>query len=85
MGPLVIADTLPGIAPVAIQQGRYVAEYIIKRERGEKKTLFSYLYKGNLAVIGRKSAVAFRGRLKISGIFAWLTWIFVQQLLQQGR
>ena len=85
MGPLVIADTLPGIAPVAIQQGRYVAESIIKKERGEKTTLFSYLDKGNLSVIGRKSAVAFRGRLKIYGIFAWLTWIFVQQLLQYGR
>ena len=68
---------LPGVAPVAIQQGGYVAKLIEKRLRGKTAAPFHYFDKGNLAVIGRASAVAQIGHLHISGFLAWLTWLFV--------
>ena len=71
---------LPGVAPVAMQQGRYVAAHILKK----KTTPFKYTDKGNLAVIGRKSAVAFRGKIKLSGPIAWILWIFVHLLFLVG-
>ncbi|HEV3235422.1 MAG TPA: NAD(P)/FAD-dependent oxidoreductase [Gemmataceae bacterium] len=68
---------LPGVAPTAMQQGKYVAQLITARLAG--KTLPPFVYKdhGNLATIGRASAVADLGRLKFSGYLAWLTWLFV--------
>lgn len=68
---------LPGVAPVAMQQGGYVAKLIEKRLRGETLGPFRYFDKGSLAVIGRASAVAQIGPLHISGLFAWLTWLFI--------
>jgi len=69
---------LPGLAPVAMQQGRYVAKLIGRRLAG--KSLpgpFRYLDKGNMATIGRKLAVAEIWRLRFGGLFAWLAWLFV--------
>jgi NADH dehydrogenase len=68
---------LPGVAPVAMQQGGYVAKLIQKRLRGEAPAAFHYFDKGSLAVIGRASAVADIHGLHISGLLAWLTWLFV--------
>lgn len=70
---------LPGVAPVAMQQGGYVAKLIRKRLEGHAETVgpFHYFDKGSLAVIGRASAVADIGGLHISGLLAWLTWLFV--------
>jgi len=68
---------LPGVAPVAMQQGRYVADLIRKRLRGESVPPFRYFNKGNLATIGRNKAVADFGRLQLSGFLAWFTWVFV--------
>jgi NADH dehydrogenase len=68
---------LPGVAPVAMQQGSYVAKLIRKRLEGQKVENFHYFNKGSLAVIGRASAVAEIGSLHISGLLAWLTWLFV--------
>ncbi len=68
---------LPGVAQVAMQQGHYAARAIVKRLRGEPIEPFHYFDKGNLAVIGRASAVAQIGPLHISGFLAWLTWVFV--------
>ncbi len=68
---------LPGVAPVAMQQGRYVADRIAARLRGEMPPPFRYRNKGNLAVIGRNAAVADMGIIRFSGFLAWLTWIFV--------
>ena len=72
---------LPGVAPVAMQQGGYVAKLISKRLQGrtqaEAAGKFHYFDKGSLAVIGRASAVADIGGLHISGLLAWLTWLFV--------
>lgn len=70
-------SVLPGIAPVAIQQGRYVANLIKNRQKGKETKPFRYLDKGNLAVIGRNCAVAYFGRFKFSGFPAWLLWVFV--------
>jgi NADH dehydrogenase len=69
---------LPGVAPVAMQQGRYVAHLIRKRvEGGSDPKPFRYFNKGNLATIGRNRAVADFGKIRFGGFFAWLTWVFV--------
>jgi NADH dehydrogenase len=68
---------LPGVAQPAIQQGRYVAKVIERRLRGEKTPPFHYLDKGNLATIGRGAAVADLNFLTLSGLPAWLIWIFI--------
>jgi len=75
-------NPLPGLAPVATQQGRYVAGCIGKRLRGENPPgPFSYFDKGTMAVIGRHAAVANIGRFRFSGITAWLMWLFIHLLL----
>ncbi len=71
---------LPGVAQPAIQQGRYAADVIAHRLRGEKSKPFHYFDKGNLATIGRGAAVADLGGLRLSGFPAWLLWIFVHLL-----
>ena len=69
---------LPGVAPVAMQQGSYVARLIQRRVAGsEKPKAFHYFNKGNLATVGRNRAVAEFGKLHISGFAAWFTWVFV--------
>jgi NADH dehydrogenase len=68
---------LPGVAPVAMQQGRYVAELIQARLRGETKPPFHYRDRGSMATIGRAAAVADLGWLWLSGWPAWLAWLFV--------
>ena len=68
---------LPGVAPVAMAEGRYVARAIQSRLRGETVPPFHYFDKGALATIGRNKAVAAFGRLHISGFFAWSVWLFV--------
>jgi NADH dehydrogenase len=68
---------LAGVAPVAMQQGRYVAKALQDRIRLQETKPFHYFNKGNLAVIGRNAAVADFGFLKINGFLAWLIWAFV--------
>jgi NADH dehydrogenase len=68
---------LPGLAPVAIQQGRAVADNVWRRLRGEPTRPFHYFDKGNMAAIGRAKAVAVMGRLRLWGFPAWLAWLFV--------
>jgi NADH dehydrogenase len=70
--------TLPGVAPVAMQEGRYVAKVVRARLAGEARTPpFHYHDKGNLATIGRASAVADIKGLRLSGLLAWITWLSV--------
>ena len=72
------ATGLPGTAPVAMQQGRYVAGSLESRVAGGGTVPpFEYRDKGNLAVIGRARAVALLGRFEFSGYPAWLLWLFV--------
>ena len=69
---------LPGVAPVAMQQGRYVANFVRRRVQGSPPAAaFHYLNKGNLATVGRNKAVAEFGGLHISGFLAWFVWVFV--------
>jgi NADH dehydrogenase len=69
---------LPGVAPVAMQQGRYVARLIKARLQGQPSNgPFEYFDKGSLAVIGRNAAVAQVGSLKFNGYPAWLAWVFI--------
>jgi len=68
---------LPGIAPVAMQQGRYAARLLKARLKGKDPGAFRYLDKGNLAVIGRHAAVADMGFIRMWGFPAWLIWLFV--------
>lgn len=69
---------LPGVAPVAMQQGRYVASVIKRRLNGAKEDrVFRYIDKGNLATIGRAYAIADIHNFKLKGFVAWMTWLFV--------
>ena len=68
---------LPGIAPVAIQQGRFVAKLIKSRLRNKKPPTFHYRDRGTLATIGRSAAVADFGKLRFSGFFAWFLWLII--------
>ncbi len=77
-------EFLPGLAPVAIQQGAYVARLIGRRLRGEAIGPFRYRNKGMLAVIGRHHAVADFGGLRLRGVPAWVVWIFVHLLYLVG-
>lgn len=68
---------LPGVAPVAMQQGLFVAQRIKNRISGQPTTAFTYRDRGNLATIGRARAVADFGRFQSSGLPAWILWLFV--------
>jgi NADH dehydrogenase len=68
---------LPGVAPVAMQSGQYVAALIQQRLKGKSLIPFRYFERGNLAVIGRNAAVVDLGFIKFSGFLAWLAWVFV--------
>jgi NADH dehydrogenase len=72
---------LPGVAPTAMQEGRYVAKIILGKKIGKP---FHYFNKGNLATIGRNRAVAEFGKLHIHGFFAWFVWVFVHLMYLVG-
>ncbi|TWT67286.1 NAD(P)/FAD-dependent oxidoreductase [Allorhodopirellula solitaria] len=80
-------NALPGLAPVAIQQGRYVAK-LIRRESAGKSTAprapFRYRDKGQVATIGRRRAVMQSGRFRLTGSLAWLGWLFIHILYLNG-
>jgi NADH dehydrogenase len=68
---------VPGVAPAAKQQGKYLASLILARLSGAKTAPFVYKDYGSLATIGRKSAVAQLGGLRFTGLFAWILWSVV--------
>lgn len=68
---------VPGVAPAAIQMGKYAAKQIKRILKGQTREPFEYWDKGSLATIGRSHAVADFGRFHISGYFAWLSWLFI--------
>lgn len=70
-------EPLPGVAQVAMQEGRYVALLIENRLKGKETAPFKYKDKGSMAVIGSSHAVADLGRLHFSGFFAWLVWALI--------
>jgi NADH dehydrogenase len=71
---------LPGVAPVAMQGGAYVARTIAARLAGRPQPPFRYRDKGLLATIGRGAAVAQLGRVRFDGFVAWVVWVFVHLL-----
>ena len=71
---------LPGLAPVAIQQGEYAARAVLCAVRGQPPQPFRYRDKGTMATIGRAAAVVNLGRLRFSGYPAWLLWCFIHIL-----
>ena len=70
-------NPLPGVAPVALQEGRAVAKTIAGDLQKAPRRDFHYLDKGSLATIGRAAAIAQFGKVHVSGYFAWLAWLFV--------
>jgi NADH dehydrogenase len=87
LGIFVVGDTatlmqngrpLPGVAQVAIQQGRYVGRLISRELKGRKSSRpFRYFDKGNMAVVGKNFAIMESGRIRLAGITAWFAWAFV--------
>ena len=75
-------NPLPGVAPVAMQQGKYLANVLKSRlaEPHKKPEPFRYFDKGSMATIGRSKAVAQVGNLKFSGFLAWIMWLFIHVL-----
>lgn len=68
---------LPGLSPVAMQQARAVGRSILRTLHGEPREAFRYFDKGTMATIGRSRAVAQSGPFRMSGLLAWLAWLFV--------
>jgi NADH:ubiquinone reductase (H+-translocating) len=69
---------LPGVAQVAIQEGRYVGQAISRQLKGRvPRRPFRYFDKGNMAVVGKNFAVLERGRIRASGFITWLVWVFI--------
>ena len=75
---------LPGVAPVAIQQGRCAAHNILASLGQGRRQPFRYRDRGSLATIGRGSAVAQLGRFRFNGLLAWLLWLFIHLLMLVG-
>jgi NADH:ubiquinone reductase (H+-translocating) len=75
---------VPGVAPAATQEGRHVAQNILRAIRGEPLLPFRYRDKGSLATIGRSAAVADFGKLRLSGAPAWLAWLVLHLMFLVG-
>ena len=75
--PAGATQPLPGVSPVAMQQGRFVARAIESTIDKQPRGTFRYVDKGSMATIGRRRAVAAVGSLKLSGFIAWLAWLTV--------
>jgi NADH:ubiquinone reductase (H+-translocating) len=68
---------LPGVAPVAIQQGKFLRKAVAADLAGKPRPQFHYFDKGSMATIGRAAAVAMVKRFHFSGLVAWLSWLFI--------
>lgn len=75
---------LPALAPVAVQQGRYVAQILRKRLPKNARPPFAYFDKGTMATIGKTKAIGMFGKVQFSGLIAWLGWCFVHILYLIG-
>lgn len=70
-------EILPGVAPVAMQQGRFVGKLIVNDNKNGRRKKFIYIDKGSMATIGKAKAVAMIKGLKLSGLIAWFAWSVV--------
>jgi NADH dehydrogenase len=68
---------VPGVAPAAIQMGAHAAANVARARRGEPLVAFRYRDKGSLATVGRRRGVAVIGKLRLSGLVAWLAWLAI--------
>lgn len=85
VGDMIARDNLPGVAQVAIQGARYAAEQIDRRLHGKApQPAFRYVDKGSMAIISRFRAVAKIGRLRFTGVVAWLMWLTIHLLYITG-
>ncbi|MGE8301425.1 MAG: NAD(P)/FAD-dependent oxidoreductase [Sphingobacterium paramultivorum] len=75
---------LPGVAPVAQQQGAYVAKHILQTMSNQPTEKFNYFDKGSMATIGRNKAVVDMGKIHFNGFFGWMTWMFVHLMSIYG-
>jgi len=75
---------VPGLAPAAIQMGKFAAQQIKRILHNQPREEFHYVDKGTLATIGRSKAVADLGKLHFSGYLAWLSWLFIHLLFLIG-
>lgn len=69
--------SLPGLAPVALQQGKHAARMILDEIAGRPRQPFVYFDKGQMATIGRSRAIVQAGHLKLTGLIAWLAWLVI--------
>ncbi len=85
VGDMISLDNLPGVAQVAIQGAKYAAQEIKNRIAGKApQPPFKYFDKGSMAIISRFDAVAMIGRLRLSGVIAWLVWLGVHLVYLTG-
>ena len=85
IGDMMALDGCPGVAQVAMQQGRYAADQIVRRqEKRQPKGPFRYLDKGSMATISRFRAVASVGRFRFGGIVAWFLWLAIHVIYLVG-
>ncbi|WP_413560104.1 NAD(P)/FAD-dependent oxidoreductase [Bdellovibrio sp. HCB209] len=75
---------LPGLAPAAMQSGKFVGNVVLQSIEGKTRGSFSYLDKGQMATIGKRKAIAEYGSLRMTGVIAWLAWLFVHVLYLIG-
>lgn len=68
---------LPPLAPVAMQQGRFIPDNILREINGKERADFSFTDKGKMATIGRSKAIVELGKMKLSGFFAWVIWLVI--------
>ena len=80
-------QTLPGLAPVAIQQGQYIAKKLKRALKGKTTAGFKYFDKGSMAIIGRYRVVGQIGGVKVSGFTAWFLWavVHIWSLIEPGQ
>ena len=85
VGDMIALDNLPGVAQVAIQGAKYAAKEIKNRLEGKQpQEPFKYLDKGSMAIISRFDAVAMVGKLRLTGVIAWLMWLGVHLVYLTG-
>jgi len=75
---------LPGTAPVALQQGRFIGKTIRNEVQGKPRSKFHFRDKGQMATIGRSRAIVEMGRFKLAGFFAWVVWLVVHVFYLTG-
>ncbi|WP_413577347.1 NAD(P)/FAD-dependent oxidoreductase [Bdellovibrio sp. HCB290] len=75
---------LPGLAPAAMQAGKFVGNMVLQSIEGQVRSSFKYLDKGQMATIGKRRAIAEYGSLRMKGVVAWLAWLFVHVLYLIG-